>query len=72
MAKIQRMIRPSDMRQWTGLSRTVVDDLVRAGKFPKPIKLTDGGRAVAWLEEDVAGWQQKVKAERDAREAERA
>ncbi|MDP1575851.1 MAG: AlpA family transcriptional regulator, partial [Cypionkella sp.] len=38
----------------TGLSTTTIYDQMKAGKFPRPIKLT--GRAVAWPESRIADW----------------
>lgn len=38
----------------TGLARTTIYAMARAGKFPAPIPLTDSPRpAVAWLESEV-------------------
>lgn len=37
-----------------GLSRATIYKMVKAGTFPKPIKL--GVRAVGWLETDIDEW----------------
>jgi prophage regulatory protein len=63
----QRIIRKRDLPTFTGLQRTALDDLIRAGKFPKPIPL--GNRAVGWLEHDVALWQAERIARRDGTNA---
>lgn len=39
----------------TGLSRTHVWYLVREGRFPEPVELTE--RARGWLESDVEAWK---------------
>jgi prophage regulatory protein len=55
--KLERLIRPGELSAYAGLKRTQIADLVKSGEFPKPIKLSDGGRAVAWRESDVIAWQ---------------
>ena len=35
----------------TGLKRSTIYDKMKAGTFPKPVKL--GARAVAWLEPEI-------------------
>jgi prophage regulatory protein len=39
-----------------------IDRLEKAGKFPKRVRV--GANAVAWIEEEIDGWQ---KAKADAR-----
>lgn len=38
----------------TGLSRSSIYLMMRAGKFPKNVQL--GARAVGWLESDIQAW----------------
>ena len=38
----------------TGLKRSTIYDKMKAGTFPKPVKL--GARAVAWLEPEIDAW----------------
>jgi prophage regulatory protein len=64
---LHRIIRRRDLAQFVGLQRTQVDELIRRGEFPKPIPLSDGGRAVGWLEDEVAVWQRQRLAKRDAK-----
>lgn len=47
------LLRRSDVEARTGLARATIYNLVRAGKFPPPIPLTESGRAVGWLESDI-------------------
>jgi prophage regulatory protein len=54
---LNRIYRQRDLSQFVGLRRTQLSELIKAGKFPKPISLSDGGRAVAWLESDLIAWQ---------------
>lgn len=60
---VQNILREPDVEKATGLSKGSLYRLIRKSEFPKPIKLS--GRAVGWLETDVAAWQQARIAERD-------
>lgn len=48
------LIRLPVVKHRTGLSRSSIYKRVREGTFPRPVSL--GGRAVAWLEQEVASW----------------
>jgi prophage regulatory protein len=61
---LRRVLRKAELPQFVGLRRSVIDEMVREGKFPRPVKL--GARAVAWLADEVAEWQAARIAERDA------
>jgi prophage regulatory protein len=62
-ARVQRIIRLRDLPTYCGLQRTVIEGLIAAGQFPKPIKLS--ARANGWLEDEVAAWQRARIAARD-------
>jgi len=49
-----KLLRFTDMRDRTGLSRSTVWRLERTGAFPKHIKVS--ANIVAWLEQDVVEW----------------
>jgi prophage regulatory protein len=55
--RLNRMLRLRDLPEFVGLRRTQIGELIKAGQFPKPIPLSDAGRAVAWLESDLIAWQ---------------
>lgn len=61
-----RILRPREVFQRVGLSRTAVYDAARQGKFPRPIKLTE--RATGWLESEVDAWIAARAAERTHQE----
>jgi prophage regulatory protein len=63
---LNRMFRLSDLPQFVGLRRTQISELVKAGEFPRPIPLSNGGRAVAWLEADLVAWQNSRIAARNS------
>ena len=46
------VIRLNTVKAVTGLSRSTIYALIKAGKFPKQIQLTSA-RCVGWLESDV-------------------
>jgi prophage regulatory protein len=64
--RLNRMYRLRELPQFVGLRRTQIGDLIKAGQFPKPIPLSDGSRAVAWLESDLIAWQNARIAARNA------
>jgi prophage regulatory protein len=54
---LNRLYRLREVEQFAGLKRTQIAELIKAGEFPKPIPLSDSGRAVAWLEHELIAWQ---------------
>ena len=63
---IMRIIREKDIDAYCGLKRTQRAELIRRGEFPKPISLSEGGRARGYLESEVAQWQARRIARRDS------
>jgi prophage regulatory protein len=58
-----RLIRRADLPAYCGLQRSQIEYLVSIDEFPKPIKLSDSGRAIGWLASEVAAWQaSRIKA----------
>ena len=66
MEKFDRLFRLQDVEKLVGLKRTKIKDLVAEGAFPRPVPLSDGGRAIAWLESELVVWQHARIAKRDA------
>jgi predicted DNA-binding transcriptional regulator AlpA len=52
--RLNRMYRLKELPEFVGLRRTQISELIRIGEFPRPVPLTDSGRAIAWLESDLA------------------
>jgi len=48
----------------TGLSRSTVYKLIKAGKFPKQIKLTE--HSSAWIASEIQTWADDIIANRDS------
>jgi prophage regulatory protein len=67
--RLNRMYRLRDLPQFVGLRRTQIAELIKAGQFPRPVALSDTGRAVAWLEQDLIAWQTTRIAARNAEAA---
>ncbi|WP_404292119.1 helix-turn-helix transcriptional regulator [Microvirga sp. RSM25] len=49
-----RILRESEVRECTGLSRTTRWRLIRSNKFPAPVHISD--HAVGWKESDIQAW----------------
>lgn len=61
-----RVLRLPEAAAFTGLSRATLWRLLDAGKFPKPIALTEGRRPTrGWLLEELDAWIDQRKAARD-------
>jgi prophage regulatory protein len=56
MAKqlLDRILRPREVTEVTGLSRTTIWRGVIAGTFPKPVRLTPS--TIGWCQTDVSNW----------------
>ena len=54
-----RLLRMAEVKDRCGISRAYVHRLVAAGLFPKPIKISDKGRASGWLESEITAWINK-------------
>ena len=52
----ERIIRLPQVKDLVGLGKTVIYSKIKAGDFPKPIKL--GRRLSGWLESEVQYWIQ--------------
>lgn len=58
--KVQsRILRLTEVKELTGLSRSTIYAYMKSGLLPKSLPL--GARAVGWLESDIQNWiNQKV------------
>ncbi len=57
------LLRRPEVERLTGLSRARIYEKMATGDFPKPVKT--GPRAVAWVESEIADWQNQRIADRD-------
>ncbi len=58
------ILRRPDVEAKTGLSRSGIYDLMKAGKFPRPVPL--GEKAVGWIQSEIETWIEERVAEREA------
>lgn len=58
-----KLIRLPDVERATGLKRTAIYTRVKRGQFPAPVPI--GGRAVAWVEDEISDWIHAQIAVRD-------
>jgi predicted DNA-binding transcriptional regulator AlpA len=66
---LNRLIRERDLPTYAGVRRTVIAELIARGEFPKPIALSDHGRAKAWVESELVAWQLSRMAKRGGGDA---
>ena len=58
-----RLLRLDGVKKRTGLSRSLIYQLVGEGRFPEQIHL--GARSVAWIEAEVEDWiRQRIRESR--------
>lgn len=51
-----KLIRLPKVQEITGLARSTLYAMILKKQFPKPVKLSDTGRCVAWKDSDVEAW----------------
>lgn len=59
-----KLMRLPEVMAKTGLGRSAIYERIAEGTFPKPVSL--GGRAVAWVSDEVEAWIMARIEERDA------
>lgn len=64
-----RLLRDKEVEEKTGISRSPRYRLMAEGKFPKPVHLYPGSRAVGWVEAEIEEWVQARVAARRAEAA---
>lgn len=51
-----KLLRLPQTLELSGLKRATLYRFVKEGHFPKPVKMSDFGRCVAWRSQDVEEW----------------
>jgi prophage regulatory protein len=64
----RRLLKRTQVLDRTSLSNTVMYQLIAEGRFPPPVKPT-GGRASAWVEEEIDQYIASCIAARDSAHA---
>jgi predicted DNA-binding transcriptional regulator AlpA len=60
-----KLMRYPEVEEQTGNNRSKIEEEVVAGNFPKPVKLTEGGRAVGFFSDDIELYIEWRRARRD-------
>ena len=55
--------RPRQVERFTGYKSTQLWELIGTGKFPPPVRLSEGGKAVGWFGRVLIQWQTELEAE---------
>jgi prophage regulatory protein len=55
---LEKFIRPRQVQDAMGWSRSTLYEKIGLGLFPRPVKLDPNGRAVGWPEREIAAYQQ--------------
>jgi prophage regulatory protein len=60
------LLRRRDVQARTGLPPSTMDDAIRRGEFPRPIRIAP--RAVAWIEGEIDDWiERRIELSRTAK-----
>ncbi|NPT36309.1 helix-turn-helix transcriptional regulator [Paraburkholderia xenovorans] len=54
--QLVRILRRPEVERVTGISRSLIYQLVKAGSFPKPVRLT--ANRVGWIAGEIEDWLQ--------------
>jgi prophage regulatory protein len=65
--ELVRFLRRHEVERAVGLGRSAIYDKMSKNEFPKPVPISGG--AVGWVESEIAEWQARRIAERDAKVA---
>jgi prophage regulatory protein len=69
MSEVRRMMRFPEVMQATGYSRaTIYEKIKNDPSFPKPVKLSNGGKAVGWFDNEFIAYQELLAARREGGE----
>jgi predicted DNA-binding transcriptional regulator AlpA len=49
----RRLLRPQELLKKLRMGRTALDEALKRGGFPLPITIFEGGRALAWDEQEI-------------------
>jgi prophage regulatory protein len=60
-----RILREQAVLELTAMPRSKMWEGVKDGTFPRPVKLSERGRAVGWLLEELLQWREQRIAARD-------
>jgi prophage regulatory protein len=53
---VRTILRMPQVKEASGLKESHIYDLIKEGKFPRPVKLA--AQSVGWYADEIADWQQ--------------
>jgi len=56
---LREVLRKPELRAYDGMKDEQRRTAINNGKYPKPFKLIEGGRAVAWWKDEILEWQRQ-------------
>jgi prophage regulatory protein len=60
---LEKFIRPRQVQEAMGWSRSTLYEKISLGLFPRPVRLDARGRAVGWPEREIEAYQkERIKA----------
>jgi predicted DNA-binding transcriptional regulator AlpA len=59
-----QIVRFCEGRKYFGLKHTQLDEKIKSGEIPAPMKLSDSGRARGWTGRQILEWQAERAAKR--------
>ncbi|MBU4628421.1 AlpA family transcriptional regulator [Pseudomonas sp. BF61] len=65
---MKKLLRKKEVLAATGFKNSTLYKYIAEGRFPKPVSLGEGARAVAWVEGEVAAWIEARISARDLAE----
>jgi predicted DNA-binding transcriptional regulator AlpA len=60
-----RFLRLPAVLEFVGFGRTKLYEEIEVGRFSKPVRLVEGGRAIAWDEAELIAWREARLAARN-------
>jgi predicted DNA-binding transcriptional regulator AlpA len=57
-----QIIRKREARKYFGFGPTQLDEKIKSGEVPKPMRLSDSGRALGWLGKQIIEHHRKLEA----------
>jgi prophage regulatory protein len=60
---LEHFLRRSEVERATGLKHTRLYELIKLGRFPRPVRISEG--AVAWIASEIASWQANCVRDRE-------
>jgi predicted DNA-binding transcriptional regulator AlpA len=69
---MKAVLRKAEAMEFVGLRKTQFEEKVLNGELPAPIKISDSGRAVAWLRTELEAWLASRIEKRDKAQAKKA